>query len=151
MTVSRISPEEAAQLLREGYAYLDVRNPDEFALGHPQGAYNIPWLDPSASTRTPNPRFLELVRRAFEPDQRLIIGCQTGRRSLAAAELLISEGFRNVLEQRAGFAGSKDAFGGVIEPGWEARGLPVAYQAEEGRDYRTLELGGAEGKKPGSH
>jgi len=150
MSLSRISPEEAAQLMGDGYVYLDVRNPDEFALGHPKDAYNIPWLDPEAPARTPNPRFLEVVKQRFAPEQRLIIGCQTGRRSLSAAELLISEGYSNVVEQRAGFAGSKDAFGGVIEPGWQARGLPVAYQAEEGHDYRALELGGADGKKPGS-
>lgn len=144
MTLSRISPAEAAQLLAAGYVYLDVRNPDEFALGHPQGAYNIPWLDPEAPTRTPNPRFVELVKRHFAPDQRLIIGCQTGRRSLSAAELLIREGYANIVEQRAGFAGTKDAFGGVVEPGWQARGLPVAYQAEPGCDYRALD----EGTKP---
>ena len=150
MSLIRISPEEAAQLLRDGYAYLDVRSPDEFALGHPEHAYNIPWLDPEAATPTPNPRFVELVKRTFAPEQRLIIGCQTGRRSVSAAELLLKEGYANIVEQRAGFAGSKDAFGGVVEPGWQARGLPIAYQAEHGRDYRTLELGGAEGKKPGS-
>lgn len=139
MSLSRISPEEAAELLRAGYVYLDVRNPDEFALGHPKGAYNIPWLDPEAPTRTANPRFLALVTKHFARDQGLIIGCQTGRRSLSAAELLIREGYAKIVEQRAGFAGSKDAFGGVVEPGWQARGLPVAYQAEPGRDYRTLE------------
>lgn len=139
MTVTRISPSDAAQLLREGYVYLDVRNPDEFALGHPLGAYNVPWLDPQAATRSPNPRFLEVMKATFATDQRLIVGCQTGRRSLAAAELLISEGYSRMVEQRAGFAGSKDAFGGVIEPGWQAAGLAVSYQAEAGHDYRALE------------
>jgi rhodanese-related sulfurtransferase len=139
MTLSRISPEEAARLLREGYVYLDVRNPDEVALGHPEGAYNIPWLDPSVTTRTPNPRFLDIVRATFAPDQRIVVGCQTGRRSLAAAELLIQEGFSRIVEQRAGFAGSKDAFGGVTEPGWQAAGLPVAYKSQPGRDYLALE------------
>jgi rhodanese-related sulfurtransferase len=143
MTLSRISPEEAAQLLSDGYVYLDVRNPDEFALGHPKGAYNIPWLDPEAPVRTPNPGFLELVKQSFPQHARIVIGCQTGRRSLSAAELLINSGYSNVVEQRAGFAGSKDAFGGVIEQGWQARGLPVAYQAEPGHDYRALEKLGA--------
>jgi rhodanese-related sulfurtransferase len=153
MTLSRISPEEAALRMREGYVYLDVRNPDEFALGHPRGAYNIPWLDPEAPTRTPNSRFLEVLKASFAPDQPIVVGCQTGRRSLSAAELLIQEGYAQVVDQRAGFAGSKDAFGGVVEPGWQARGLPIAYQAEPGRDYRALQGvlagGGAEGKKPG--
>ena len=139
MALSRISPVEAAQLLHDGCLYLDVRNPDEFALGHPKGAYNIPWLDPEAPTRTPNPHFVQLVKRCFEAERRIIVGCQTGRRSVSAAELLIQAGFSNIVEQRAGFAGSKDAFGGVIEPGWQAQGLPVAYQAEPGRDYRALQ------------
>ena len=143
MTLSRISPEEAAQLLRDGYVYLDVRNPDEFALGHPEGAYNIPWLDPEAPTRMPNPRFAELVKQSFAPDARIVVGCQTGRRSLSAAELLINQGYSNIVEQRAGFAGSKDAFGGVVEPGWQALGLPVAYQADPGHDYCALEKLGA--------
>jgi rhodanese-related sulfurtransferase len=150
MTLSRISPEEAARLLEQGYVYLDVRNPDEVALGHPQGAYNVPWLDPSAPTRTANPRFLEVMRANFAPDQRIVVGCQTGRRSLAASEALINAGYTRIVEQRAGFAGSKDAFGGVVEPGWQASGLPVAYQLEAGRDYRTLEEGGADDKKPAS-
>jgi rhodanese-related sulfurtransferase len=147
MTLSRISPEEAARLLREGYVYLDVRNPDEFALGHPQGAYNVPWLDPQATTRSLNPRFLEVMQARFPTDQCIVVGCQTGRRSLAAAELLISEGYSHIVEQRAGFAGSKDAFGGVVEKGWQAAGLAVSYQAEAGHDYRALEAGGT-GTKP---
>jgi rhodanese-related sulfurtransferase len=139
MTLKRISPEEAARLMREGYVYLDVRNPDEFALGHPQGAFNVPWLDPQAATRAPNPRFVEVMQARFPKDQRIVVGCQTGRRSLSAAELLITEGYTQIVEQRAGFAGSKDAFGGVTEKGWQAAGLPVSYQAEPGHDYSSLE------------
>jgi rhodanese-related sulfurtransferase len=139
MTLKRISPEDAARLMREGYVYLDVRNPDEFALGHPAGAFNVPWLDPQAATRAPNPKFLEVMQARFPKDQRIVVGCQTGRRSLSAAELLITEGYTQIVEQRAGFAGSKDAFGGVTEKGWQASGLPVGYQPEPGHDYHTLE------------
>ena len=147
MSLKRISPADAAALLGEGYVYLDVRNPDEFALGHPQGAYNVPWLDPDAPTRTANPRFLEVMQARFAKDQRIVVGCQTGRRSLSAAEALINAGYTQLVEQRAGFAGSKDAFGGVTEPGWQAAGLPVSYQAEAGHDYRALADGAA---KPAS-
>lgn len=148
MSLKRVSPEEAALAMREGYAYLDVRSPDEFALGHPQGAFNVPWLDPSKppEQRSPNPKFLEVMRAHFKADQKIVVGCQTGRRSLAAAEALIAQGYSQVIEQRAGFAGSKDAFGGVTEPGWQRAGLAVSFEAEPGRDYRTL----SEGTKPDS-
>jgi rhodanese-related sulfurtransferase len=148
MTLKRVSPEEASLAMRDGYLYLDVRSPDEFALGHPQGAFNVPWLDPSkpAEQRAPNPRFLDVMRANFKPEQAIVVGCQTGRRSLAAAETLLKEGYSQIIEQRAGFAGSKDAFGGVTEPGWQRAGLPVSFEAEPGRDYRTL----SDGKKPGS-
>jgi rhodanese-related sulfurtransferase len=148
MTLKRVSPEEASLAMREGYVYVDVRSPDEFALGHPKGAFNVPWLDPSKppEQRALNPSFLDVMRAAFKPDQRIVVGCQTGRRSLAAAESLISQGFSQIIEQRAGFAGSKDAFGGVTEPGWQRAGLPVSFEAEAGRDYRAL----SEGRKPDS-
>lgn len=141
MSLKRISPDDAARFLSEGYVYLDVRNPDEFALGHPHGAYNVPWLDPEAPTRTANPRFLEVMQARFAKEQRIIVGCQTGRRSLSAAEALVNAGYAQIVEQRAGFAGSKDAFGGVTEKGWQAAGLPVSYQPEAGHDYRALEMG----------
>ena len=147
MTLKRIPPDEAARLMREGYVYLDVRNPDEFALGHPRGAFNVPWLDPQQpDARVPNPQFLDVMRKSFQPDQRIIVGCQTGRRSLAAAELLIGSGYSQIVEQRAGFAGSKDTFGAVTEHGWQRAGLPVSFEALPGRDYRAL----SEGNKPDS-
>lgn len=148
MTLKRVSPEEASLALRDGYVYVDVRSPDEFALGHPQGAFNVPWLDPSQppEQRVPNPRFIDVMRASFPSDQKIVVGCQTGRRSLAAAEKLIDQGYSQIIEQRAGFAGSKDAFGGVSEPGWQRAGLPVSFEAQPGRDYRAL----SDGKKPDS-
>jgi rhodanese-related sulfurtransferase len=126
-------------LLSEGHVYLDVRSPDEFALGHPQGAYNVPWLDP-AQPHSPNARFLEVVCRAFDKAQPIVVGCQSGQRSVAAAEALLAAGFARVVEQRAGFGGQRDAFGGLLEPGWQRCGLPVAYQPEPKRahDYDAM-------------
>jgi rhodanese-related sulfurtransferase len=151
MTLSRVSPEEAARLLREGYVYLDVRSPQEFALGHPQGAFNIPWLEPDpALPRTPNRLFLPVVCRTFDTTQRIVVGCQSGLRSVAAAQALISGGFVHIVEQRAGFAGRSDAFGGLVEAGWQRCGLPVSYQPQAGRDYDALCCGGASDNKPES-
>lgn len=144
MALSRVSPEEAARLLREGYVYIDVRSPEEFALGHPEGAFNVPWLDPD-SPQTPNPRFLPVMGCAFERAQGLVVGCESGVRSVAAAQALSGAGYARVVEQRAGFGGRRDAFGGCVEPGWERAGLPVSYDPTPGRDYRALSDGCEEG------
>lgn len=139
MTHARVSATEAHALLGEGYAYLDVRTPEEFAAGHPEGAYNVPWQVRSAQGRVPNPHFLASVRAAFAVGHKLVIGCQTGSRSRAAAEALIAAGYTAIIEQRAGFEGARDAFGRVVDIGWRAAGLPCATQPQAGRDYAALE------------
>jgi rhodanese-related sulfurtransferase len=118
MAEARISPNEALTLMREqGYVYVDVRSPTEFELGHPEGARNVPWLD--------NPDFLGSMQRMFKSDAKLIVGCRTNNRSAKAVAALRGAGFSDVIEQRAGMAGLRDAFGGLIEAGWEDAGLPV--------------------------
>jgi rhodanese-related sulfurtransferase len=135
----RLSPAEAAQLIAEqGYAYLDVRSEQEFAIEHAAGAYNVPLELAAPGGRTPNPDFLAVVSAAFARDQALVVGCQTGVRSRRAAALLLQAGFSCVVEQRAGHGGVRDAFGRTSEPGWHAAGLPCASAPEPGRDYASL-------------
>jgi rhodanese-related sulfurtransferase len=135
----RVSAREAHELMeREGFVYLDVRSVPEFEAGHPRGAYNLPLREPVADGMRDNPDFLRQVAAHFARDQKLVIGCQSGVRSLRAAELLLAEGYSGVLEQRAGMDGVRDAFGRVREPGWRAEGLPVALSAEPGRSYAEL-------------
>jgi rhodanese-related sulfurtransferase len=139
MTHPRLSAQEAHGLIAEqGYVYLDVRTEEEFAQGHPAGAYNVPLMLRTAQGMQDNPRFLEVVASAFAPDAKLVLGCKSGARSLAAANKLLEAGYRNLVEQRAGFSGQRDPFGRVVEPGWQAAGLPCATEAEAGRDYAAL-------------
>lgn len=140
MTHPRITPEEAAHLMaHEGYAYLDVRTEKEFALGHPEGAYNVPWqLRDERGVMQPNPDFLRVVRARFSPDDKLVVGCRSGNRSMQASLQLTAAGFERVVEQRAGFAGIKDAFGGFVEEGWERKELPLGMRARAGRSYAEL-------------
>lgn len=136
----RLSAHEAHALIAEqGYAYLDVRTEEEFAQGHPAGAYNVPLMLRTARGMQENPRFLEVVAAAFPPDTKLVLGCKSGPRSLAAANKLAQAGYRNLAEQRAGFSGQRDPFGRTVEPGWQAAGLPCATEPEPGRDYAALE------------
>jgi rhodanese-related sulfurtransferase len=112
----RISPREAHALMSEGYAYLDVRSAMEFALGRPKGAHSVPLGGGD---------FVEDVRDLLGDDARVIVGCATGVRSLVAAQQLLDAGFTDVLEQRAGMDGVRDAFGRLKERGWRDEGLPV--------------------------
>jgi len=131
--VQRVSPEEAQRLLEEGYAYVDVRTEAEFEAGHVPGAYNVPISRKSVQ----NPDFLAVMTAHFDKDRALLIGCQTGVRSLRAAALLADAGYTNVRELRTGFGGSRDAFGRP-EPGWRSKGFPVETGSPTGRRYVDL-------------
>ena len=102
MPVVRVGPEEASHLLAEGDVdRVDVREPDEWALGHMPGARHVP---------------LGLLLR--EPDRhlrqdRVIFVCGHGVRSLTAAHVATSRGYAKVF--------SLD--GGV--DGWHSAGFPI--------------------------
>jgi rhodanese-related sulfurtransferase len=140
MTVRRVSPGEAHALVRdEGYAYLDVRAVPEFDTGHPPGAYNVPLRTPRlGGGMDDNEQFVAEVRAAFPSAQKLVVGCATGVRSLRASELLLAAGFEDVVDQRAGIDGVRDAFGRVREPGHRAQGLPLTQQVEPGRSHAEI-------------
>ena len=133
----RISPAEANALLGEGFTYVDVRTEQEFELGHPAGAHNVPFQFESSTGRTANPDFLAVMQAAFPKDSNLVLGCQGGNRSLKAARELMSAGYTNIVEQRAGWGGAKDPFG-VLEPGWSKAGLPSESGKPAGRRYADI-------------
>lgn len=138
MTHPRISAHEAKQKLDEGYVYIDVRTEDEVDAGHPSGAFNVPVRIQTDLGMQPNDDFVAIMSACFPKDAKLVIGCKAGPRSLTAAQLLIGAGFSNVVEQRAGFSGVRDAFGSVVDVGWQAAGLPVSRELEPGRSYDEL-------------
>jgi len=125
-TVKRVSPAEAKALVDAGWLYLDVRSEPEFASGHPEGAANVPYAHAGPRGMQPNPDFLAVVEALYPKDHKLILGCQSGGRSLRAAEALAAAGYTAIVDQRAGFGGARDAFGQVSEAGWAAAGLPVS-------------------------
>jgi YD repeat-containing protein len=123
--IKRVSPAEAKKLVDEGWLYLDVRTETEYAAGHPVGAHNVPVMNAGPRGMAPNAEFIEVVEVLYPRDAKLVIGCQAGGRSLRAAQMLAGSGYTNVVDQRAGFGGSRDPFGQVTEPGWAAAGHPV--------------------------
>ena len=130
--MKRISVEETAAKLEEGYVYLDVRSVPEFESGHPRGAYNIPLVHAGKFGMTHNSKFMEEVTKAFPKDAKIVVGCASGSRSVSAGSLIEMTGYQDVLEMRAGFEGNGS------EPGWRHTSLPQSTLAEPGRAWADL-------------
>ncbi|WOL09726.1 hypothetical protein Cni_G18479 [Canna indica] len=103
----------AHALLKSGHRYLDVRTVEEFSGGHAVGAVNIPYMLRSSSGMSKNPKFMEEVLSTFEKDDRIIVGCLSGKRSFMAASEL----------SKAGFTAITDISGGYSA--WVENGLPT--------------------------
>lgn len=84
-----ISPAAAHKEMLSGPVLVwDVREADEFAAGHIPGAESVPLCT------------VETTAEDTLPDKsvRILIYCQSGRRSHMAAELLAAEGYTNVAD-----------------------------------------------------
>ncbi|HXF76473.1 MAG TPA: rhodanese-like domain-containing protein [Methylomirabilota bacterium] len=141
MAVKEVTPQQAYEILTEdpSAVYIDVRTEREFANGHPQGAVNIPVAFPDpARGMVMNENFLKVVEANFPRDKKIIVGCQAGPRSNAAAGLLQQAGFRDVASMVGGFGGMRDQRGTVVAPGWASLGLPVSHDNGEGVNYQSL-------------
>jgi UDP-N-acetylglucosamine 2-epimerase (non-hydrolysing) len=112
--VVEVTPEEARRLLdvpgHEGWHFVDVREPDEYAEGHVPGARSSPrgFLEVRA----------DLEHRKRDPwladrDRPLLLYCGGGHRSALAAQTLQQMGFTRVVSLAEGFSG------------WTGRGYPV--------------------------
>jgi rhodanese-related sulfurtransferase len=86
----------------------------------------------------PNPDFIRVVEAVLSRESKLVLGCQSGGRSMRAAQVLMSAGYQEVVNQRCGFGGARDALGRMVEPGWVAEKLPVELGRPEGRAYSDL-------------
>ena len=143
MAIKEITPQQARDLLAANpdAVYIDVRSEREFAIGHPAGAVNIPVAFPDpARGMTMNADFVRVVEANFTHDKQVIVGCQAGPRSNAAAGFLQQAGFTNVSNMIGGFGGMRDPMGTVIAPGWAASGLPVSEENGEGISYESLKV-----------
>jgi rhodanese-related sulfurtransferase len=143
MAVKEITPQQAHDLLKSNsdVVYIDVRSEREFANGHPQGAVNIPvaFPDPARGMMV-NSDFVKVVEANFPKEKKIVVGCQAGPRSTAAAGMLEKAGFEDVANMLGGFGGMRDQMGNVSAPGWAASGLPVSGDNGEGVSYDSLKL-----------
>jgi hydroxyacylglutathione hydrolase len=105
-TVAMVTAAEAARRVHAGSAtVIDVRNADEWRMGHISGAQHIP-LGKLAEQAQQLPR-----------DRQVVLTCATGGRSAIAASLLLKHGISNVANMEGGYAA------------WQAAGLPVTLDA----------------------
>jgi rhodanese-related sulfurtransferase len=141
MAIKEITPQETHDVLSTdpNVVYIDVRTEREFAAGHPQNAVNIPVAFPDpARGMVMNADFVKVVAANFSTDKKIIVGCQAGPRSHAAAGLLQQAGYQDVSNMVGGFGGMRDPTGKVIAPGWSGLNLPVSQDNGEGVSYRSL-------------
>lgn len=115
MPITSIPVTEAQARQGAGQTYVDVRSTPEFNDGHAPGAVNIPLLEPDEDTglMMPNADFIRVMKATFATDAPLVIGCQSGRRSARATQMLETFGFTSVVNVEGGYAD------------WRLKGLPV--------------------------
>ncbi|OVA11188.1 Rhodanese-like domain [Macleaya cordata] len=141
--VNYVNAEEAKELIAvEGYAILDVRDKSQYDRAHIKSCYHVPLFienkDNDLGTivkRTVhnnfsglffglpftkfNSEFVKSVKSQFSPDSKLLLVCQEGLRSAAAANELEKAGFQNISCITSGlqsprtfcFAGTFDSVG----------------------------------------
>jgi rhodanese-related sulfurtransferase len=82
--------------------FLDVREPEEYAVAHIAGATLMPMMDIPVRVGEIQP----------EPDQAVVVLCHHGVRSLKAAYYLAQTGLENVISVDGGI----DAWSALIDP-----------------------------------
>lgn len=94
-----VTPSEAVLVMNdENTLVVDVREPNEYAEGHIEGARNIPLAKIEE-------RIAELESHRDLP---ILLNCQSGTRSLAAGKKLTRLGFTQVFELKGGMFAWKD-------------------------------------------
>ena len=92
-TVEVIQKSKYHTLVKQGYTIIDVRTHEEYMQGHIPGAQNI---DVKAET------FITEIQELPKSDT-LLVYCRSGRRSLYAAQVMVSFGFKKIYDLDGGF------------------------------------------------
>ena len=103
--VEQVTPAEVRdmQARNEQVVYLDVREPNEWNLGHLPNAVHLPRGNLESK-----------VEGLVDRDQRVVVYCARGNRSALAADTLQQMGYENVSSMADGF-GAWIAIGGPVE------------------------------------
>lgn len=132
VNIQDVSPLEAWEMVQQQpqSVLLDVRTTMEYEyVGHPVGAVHVPWKE--APDWQTDPQFVAKVREALgersgEPESLPVLTiCRSGKRSRAAAEALVRQGFNEVYNIAEGFEGDLDekSHRNTVN-GWRFNNLP---------------------------
>ena len=103
--IKEVTPRDVQRMQERGenIVYLDVREPQEWNLGHLPRAIHIPrgLLESSIEARVPR-------------EQKVVIYCASGNRSAFAADTLQQMGYEDVASMSGGFRGWAES-GGEVE------------------------------------
>ena len=124
--IKQIKSSEVKKLLEENpkTVILDVRTNDELSsvgkinaedLG--SKTYHVVVSPDLRNWQSPDPNFVENVKKQIDKDAPILISCAAGGRSLIAANLLEQEGY-TAMNLSDGFSGNGE------DPGWKNAGLP---------------------------
>ncbi|KAL5196453.1 hypothetical protein ABZP36_008367 [Zizania latifolia] len=92
-----------------GHRYVDVRTEEEMGKGHLHNSLNVPFMFITPQGREKNPLFVEHYSSLLSKEERVVVGCQSGKRSELACVDLMAAGFRNVKNMGGGYAAWVDS------------------------------------------
>ena len=116
-SLKQVPPPEAWDILQtdETAVLLDVRTTMEYEyVGHPTEAINLPWMEsPEWTVNKDFVREVQSVLTQKNPGKHIqglpvLLICRSGKRSEAAGNVLIENGFDNVYNILEGFEGDRD-------------------------------------------
>ena len=81
------------EYIARGQTLVDVRTPEEFEAGHIDGAQNI---------NVKSDAFVREIEKLSKSDT-LLVYCRSGKRSLYAAQVMVSFGFEKIYDLEGGF------------------------------------------------
>ncbi|OVA19627.1 Rhodanese-like domain [Macleaya cordata] len=87
-----------------GFRYLDVRTNEEFNKSHVENAVNVPYMFITPEGKVKNPEFLDQISSLCSKDDQLVVGCNSGGRSLRACADLLEAGYVNIRNMGGGYS-----------------------------------------------
>ncbi|XP_010056098.2 protein HIGH ARSENIC CONTENT 1, mitochondrial [Eucalyptus grandis] len=102
--VANVDVYTAKGLLTVSHRYLDVRTEEEFKKSHVENAVNVPYMFSTPDGRVKNPDFLTQVAAVCNKEDHLVVGCNSGGRSLRACVDLLNAGYKNVNNMEGGYS-----------------------------------------------
>lgn len=116
--VVTIDVQEAKDLIKSGYGYMDVRTVEEFKRGYvdAEKIYNIPYMFNTPEGRVKNPQFLKEVASACSKEDHIVVGCQSGVRSLYAVADLQNVGYKHLSNMGGGYLAWTEKHFPIVKP-----------------------------------